>query len=169
VPAGGDQDPRCGQAHAVIALDRLRRDEARTLRQQGNARLVQPPPVAVVDPLDVALALRHQHFPVGHRRRNREAEVAGQADPDGQFRGQPHRLLRHAAGIDAGAAQRRRFQQRDPRAVLRGAESAGKPGRAAAQHDQVEVAGHNQSLNESGNRLRRCIRARKADSSLRSE
>jgi hypothetical protein len=59
-----------------------------------------------------------------------------------QFAGVPHDLLRHAADIDAGAAQAPHLDQQRAGAVLGRALGAGQSAAAAADDDQVIVGCH---------------------------
>ena len=102
---------------------------------------VEATPVAVVDVADVALAMDDEGRPVefGGEAASKPS-VRRELEPAADFGRQPHRLLRHAADIDAGAAEQVRLQQRHARTMLGGAECAGQSAGAAADDDQVEVA-----------------------------
>jgi len=63
----------------------------------------------------------------------------------------PHHLLRHAAEVHAGAAERAGLEQRDTRAILRCALRGREPATAAAEHDEVELL----HVEVSASRLRR--------------
>ena len=54
----------------------------------------------------------------------------------------PHDLLRHAANIDAGAPEPPIFDERDLRAILRGAARMRNTAAAAADHDEIKMLFH---------------------------
>src|SRR5690606_33723965 len=112
------------------------------------AGFVEPPQVALVDVGDVALAEGDERGPVERRQgvRQVEADLFGDRQLVRQVGGQPHRLLRHAADVDAGAAQFARLQQRHAGPVRGRAECPGQAAGAATDDDQVEVAIHGATL-----------------------
>ena len=142
VATSGDQQVARRQPHAVLALDGIGADEVAAHRQDGDAGLVQPTAVALVDVADVALAMGDEGLPVQGTIVRAEAQRAGARQLAGHLGGEPHGLLGHAPGIDAGAAERRWFQQCHASAVGGGAESPGQPAGSAADDDQVEVLLH---------------------------
>src|SRR5690606_36702345 len=76
-------------------------------------------------------------------------------------RGGPHDLLRHAADIDAGAADGTGFHQCNPRTVLRRPSGGGDTATAAADHDQVMGVVHGrQAYGAPGPSTRLCSRRR---------
>ena len=147
-----EQQLRRAQHDAVVAGHHARRLQAAAHRHQCDTGLVQPLQVTLVDVADVALAEGDEGRPVQARRNVRqvEAHLFRDRQPVRQVRRQPHRLLRHAADVDAGAAQFARLQQRHARAVLRRAEGAGEPAGAATDHHQVEISAHGATLPQPG-------------------
>jgi len=127
-------------ADAIAAFHRVRIQQPALARHAHHLAVVQALEITGVDVGDVGLAMHHQFLPVQRRsRRYIEAHRRSQADPPGKVGRQPHRLLRHAADVDAGTAQFARFQHRHPLAVLRCAEGGGQATGATAQHDQIVV------------------------------
>ena len=111
-------------------------------RQQGDAGGIEPLLVTGMDVDDVTLAVGDECRPVEceWRLRQGEAELPRQRDFLGEVGRQPHRFLRHAADIDAGATERTGGEQRHAGAIGRGAECRGQAAGTGAEHDKVEVS-----------------------------
>ena len=120
---------------ARAGRDRLRVDEASVLGHELDAELGEAAAIARVDVVDVRLATAHVLDPVERARLARESDFARERLCFGELRGDPHRLLRHAADVDARAADRVRLQQRHARAVTRGAYRDRDSARARAEYD----------------------------------
>ena len=123
--ARGDHDMRRTQAHTFGCLHRVRTQQVTARADRHDAVIVKPLAIIGVDVADVALPMDDELAPVQNGCGDVESKLPAKRDALGNVRGQPHRLLRHAAGVDAGAAQFARFQQRHPRTVAGGAECGG--------------------------------------------
>lgn len=151
VRAGGDQDVLGAVTHAIAAGHGVRIEQMAARGNAHHAGFIQALVVAGVDVADVCLAMDHQFLPRQRRAcLDIEAHRTGQADALVQVGRQPHRLLRHAADIDTGAAQFAGLQQRHALAVLRGPDRASQAGGAAAKDDQVVIIGCCAHRNRSG-------------------
>ena len=137
--AGGDQQPLAAHRDAVGADHGVRIAQPHAAGRDRDAGRVEPAAITFVDVVDVALAMDDERRPVQFGRRQIEAERPRQFDLRADVGRQPHRLFRHAADIDAGAAQRVRLAQRHVGTVFGGAERRREPAGAAADHDQVVV------------------------------
>src|SRR5690606_32252033 len=113
--AGGQQDLRRTDADTVAAFDHAGTGQSAARWQHRDASGVQALAIAGVDVADVALAEGDERRPVERGRRfgEVEAQFARQRELVRDVAGQPHRLLRHAADVDAGAAEFGRFEDRD--------------------------------------------------------
>ena len=137
--AGGDQQPLAAHRDAVGADHGVRVAQPHAAGGHHDAGLIEPAAITFVDVVDVTLAMDDERRPVQFGRRQIEAERPRQFDLRAHIGRQPHRFFRHAADVDAGAAQRIGFAQRHAGAVFGGAERCGQAAGAAADHDQVVV------------------------------
>lgn len=139
---GGDHDVLGGHRHAVAAHEGVPVLQHAALRNHHHAILIEPAPITGMDVGDVALPMRDQFLPRQCRPRHIETERAGQCDFSGQIGCQPHRLLRYAAQIDAGATQLVRLHDRHAGAVFCRAKCRRQStGTAAQDHHVVVVTG----------------------------
>ncbi|MCY1359340.1 hypothetical protein D9M69_459050 [compost metagenome] len=102
--AGGDQDvPGC----AALAGDfhRVRVDQPGVAFQQGDAAVHQQIAVDAVEALDLAVLVADQGRPVEASLAQGPAEAFGLFEVIGKVRTVDQQLFRHAADVDAGAAQ----------------------------------------------------------------
>src|SRR5690606_20594876 len=109
--ASRDHDMPCLQ-HAVTRLDAVCIEEPAARRDHVDAGLVEALPVARMDAFDVTLAMRDECRPVEGNRIERKADRRSHMLRMREFGREPHRLLRYAADIDAGSADRTRFNER---------------------------------------------------------
>ena len=94
---------------------------------------------AAEGPRLVELLLREQAVAQDGRLGRGHADVERAAPPQVRdVRGTDHDLGRHAADIDAGAADRAAFDERDPRAALGRFERRGHRGAAAADDGNMQ-------------------------------
>jgi hypothetical protein len=143
--AGGNQD--------MVRGDGLAPDLHRVRPHHGGAGLVdrhpgiaQDPLVDAVQALDLGALVGDQRFPVEAVLAHRPAEAGGVREFLGEMRGIDEQLLRHAADIDAGAAEEPVLRDADARAQLCRDTRRPHPGRAGANDEEVVVVVSHQSL-----------------------
>jgi hypothetical protein len=88
------------------------------------------------------VARLHQTRPVEAHLAEVEAVIGGMVQGLGDAGGVPHHLFRHAADVDAGAAQARGFHHGHAGAVLRRTPGRRDATAAAADHQIVEGLAH---------------------------
>src|SRR5690606_37513626 len=117
-----EQDVRRRIAIALLVRDLAWADEARALRDDVDCTARQIAGVNAVQALDVGVAAALQLPPVVPHggRVDVETVVAGMGDRMSELGRVPYDFLRHAADVDAGAAEPRRLEQHDGRAMVRG-------------------------------------------------
>ncbi|MNV17596.1 hypothetical protein D3C71_1083890 [compost metagenome] len=135
---GSDDDVLRAQLRTVVALHRVRVQQTTATADAGHAGFIQALLVTGVDVGDIALPPLYQLRPIQRRHCGHvKAHLRSQTNAFGKIGRQPHRLLRHAADVDAGAAQRRRLQHRDFGAMACGAESSRQTTRTATDHRYI--------------------------------
>ena len=111
-------------------------------RKEHRAPSLQVLQVNAAQLFDISIAPRLERRPVMTRGLEREA-VVGRIHQGVRHVGCViHDFLRHAADVDAGAAEGPRFRDRGARAVAGGALGAGEAAAAAADHDQIPRLRH---------------------------
>ena len=130
----------CGAVRrAVVDLDACGRPEKRARpRCQLTPFGRQIARIDAVEARDVRVALCFSSDQSLSPAFDVEAVIRRVAEGSAMLRGIPHDLLRHAADVDAGAAQAVRFDHRGLGAVLGRALRAGESAAAAADDDQIE-------------------------------
>ena len=115
---------------------------------QPGACLVEPAAgpfkqvaIDAVEPLDLDVLVGDQPGPVMPGPVNRPAEAGGVLDVVADMGGIGHQLLRHAADIDAGAAEMALLRHRDAGAVAGGDPRRAHPAGAGADDEEVVVVG----------------------------
>ena len=121
--AGRDDDVARGVGLAAD-LDPARARETGAGADERRAALLHVLEVDAAQPLDVSVAARLQGREVMAHGREREAVIGGIVERVGDVGGVVHELLRHAADVDAGAAELARL--RDARRARRGAPRAAR-------------------------------------------
>ena len=132
---------RRAQPHAIAAFDRVAR---RPAGRAAAAMRCRPCRAAAGSwhgcwRCSAADGRRTPSSPARAARRASKAQRLRHRHPVREIGGQPHRLLRHAADIDAGAAERALGDQRDPRAVACGAERGSEAAGSRAEDDEIEI------------------------------
>ena len=134
--AGGDDDALGRVAHAAD-LDLMRADDARASAQDRDPGADEQLAVDAVQARDLLGAVGLQRRPVEGRPGNAPAEAVRFLEALGVVGGEAVELLRDAAEVDAGAAERGVFGDGDTRAAhgghARGADAA------AARADDEEI------------------------------
>jgi hypothetical protein len=101
----------------------------------------------------VGVATLLQHVPVMTAALDFKAVARRVFDAMREFSRVEHDLLRHAAHVDAGSAERPGFREQRPRAVLGRTLRAGEPAAAAADHDEIPVFRHHCHARVPGGRM----------------
>ena len=127
-------------AHAVD-LDLVRADELGPAADHGRSGALEQLAVDAVEAADLRRAPRLQGRPVEARGADAPAEAARLGEALGVVRGEAVQLLRNAAEIDAGAAERRVLGDRDSRAALGGQAAGANPGAAGADDEEIVLEG----------------------------
>ena len=138
--SGGDDDVRGAMANAVD-LDFVRADELGPAADHGRSGAFEQLAVDAVEAADLRGAARLQGRPVEARRADAPAEAACLGEALGVMRGEAVQLLRNAAEVDAGAAERRVLGDGDARAALGGQASGANAGAAGADDEEVVLEG----------------------------
>ena len=124
---------------AGFDLHRVRIEQPRPPLEQLDPGAIEQAPVDPVQPLNLAVLVRDELPPVERGRVGRPAESGGLPVVVGEPRGANQELLRHAADVDAGAAQVALLGNSHPGAVAgrhaAGAHAAG----TGADHEKVVV------------------------------
>jgi len=134
---GGDDDPLGTMANAGD-LDLVRADDARATAQQDRARARQKVAVDVVEAADLDAPVCLQRLPVERRSADAPAEAVRFLEALGVVGGEAVQLLRNATDVDAGAAERAVFGDRDARAALRRHARSANAAAAGADDEEVE-------------------------------
>ena len=130
-----DDDPLGTVANAAD-LDLVGADDARPPADQLDAGARQELAVDGIEAADLGAPVRLQRLPVEARGADAPAEAVRFLEAFGVVGGEAVQLLRDAADVDAGAAERRIFRDRDLDAALRGQTRGPHP--AAAGTDDEE-------------------------------
>jgi hypothetical protein len=149
VAAGGDGDPLGGDA-LLADSQRVRVLEHGAGLEDGGAGIVEELAVDAVEPGDLAVLGGDEALPVVLSEMGLPAEAAGVLHAEAVFGGDDHQLLGHAADIDAGAAPEALLGDADAGAVAGRDPAEPGAGRAAADHEQVEIICHRRILSRTG-------------------
>ncbi len=136
--AGRDQDLR-GAVGLAVDRHRIRPGEPGPAVDQRDAGVAEQPVVDVVEARDLDRAVALQHLPVEHRRRDVPAEAVRFLERVGVVGREAVQLLRDAAEVDAGAAERGILGDRDADAALRGEARGPHPAAAGTDDEEVEI------------------------------
>ena len=141
--ADRDQDLVRRHAAATVPagfdLHRMRIEEARPSLEQLDAGAVEQAPVNPVQPLDFPVLVRDELPPVESGLRGRPAESAGFPVVVGEPRSADQELLRHAADVDASAAEVALLGHRHPGAVAGRHPAGPHAAGTGADHEEVVV------------------------------
>ena len=108
-----------------------------------DAGLVEQPAIGRFKPIDLAVFVGNQGFPIERIMRHGPAEAGGVLEFAAKARCVDQQLLRHAAADHAGAAEAILLRQHDPGAVPRGNPCGAHPARAAPDDEKIDVViGH---------------------------
>ncbi len=140
--AGGDDDV-IGADLFAIHVEGPGIDETRTAPHVIDAVVLEVVDVPVIDTFYIFLPAFHQLLPVEAVDRDVEAVAGGVVVQHvGHVGGIPHDLLRHAAHVDAGAAELLVFHHRALRAVLGGTLGHREAAAAGADGNEIVMFSH---------------------------
>src|SRR3546814_1916591 len=100
--------------------------------------LIETLAITGVDVADVLLPARDEDRPVEHPGGAVKTQFSGERLRLGQLGGQPHRLFRHTADVDAGATQPMRFEDGRACAMPGRANGTGNAHGSGPADDQVK-------------------------------
>ena len=138
---GGNQDVP-GTVGLAVHFDLVRAEDARMAFQQADAAVDQQIAVDAVEALDFTVLVGDQRGPVEIRLTQVPAETGGLLEVLGEVGAIDQQLLRHAADIDAGAAQVAALGHRHAGTETGGEACRTNAAGAGTDHEQVEVMRH---------------------------
>ena len=153
-PAAGRDQDLVGRIGALADDDGVAVLEPGAAVEDGGAGALDEPLIDAVEPRDLLVLVGDQRLPVVAALAHGPAEAGGVLEILAEMRGVDQELLRHAADIDAGAAEIAVLGHRHARAMAGGDARGARPGRAGTDDEEVEVVfGHGSPRRRSGRDL----------------
>ncbi|MNE45857.1 hypothetical protein D3C80_1401700 [compost metagenome] len=139
--AGGDEDV-LGAVLLAVDLDGIGPKQASMGFEQLDAAVDQQVAVDAVEARDLAVLVADQGFPVEIGLLQRPAVTLGLFEVIGEMRAVDEQFFRHAADVDAGAAQVTALGHRHFRPETRGEARSAHTTGTGTNYKQIEIVGH---------------------------